>query len=61
VCRGRLLTEALIAVKMFLMMGENIARKMYSNQETINYPTQLHLVGHFSKNNIMMHGSMNVK
>ena len=34
---------------MHLMMSENIARNMYSNQGTINYPTQLHLVGHFQK------------
>jgi len=29
------------------MMSENIARNMYSSQGIINYPTQLHLVGHF--------------
>jgi hypothetical protein len=29
------------------MMSENIARNMYSSQEIINYPTQLHLVGRF--------------
>jgi len=29
------------------VMSENIARNMYSSQGTINYPTQLHLVGHF--------------
>ena len=34
---------------------------MYSSQGTINYPTQLHLVGHVCKNCIMMHGIMNVK
>jgi hypothetical protein len=34
---------------MLLMMSENIARNMYSSQGTINYPTQLHLVGHFRK------------
>ena len=28
-------------------MSENIARNMYSSQGIINYPTQLHLVGHF--------------
>jgi len=32
---------------MLLMMGENIARNMESSQGTINYPTFLHLVGHF--------------
>jgi hypothetical protein len=32
---------------MFLMMSENIARNMYSSQGIINYPTQLHLLGHF--------------
>jgi hypothetical protein len=32
---------------MLLMMSENIARNMYSSQGTINYPTLLHLVGHF--------------
>ena len=42
------------------MMSENIARNMYCSQGTINYPTQLHLVGHFYKNCIMMHGTMNV-
>jgi hypothetical protein len=31
------------------MMSENIARNMYSSQGIINYPTQLHLVGHFLK------------
>jgi hypothetical protein len=41
--------EAVITVKMLLMISENIARNMYSNQGTINYPTQLHLVGHFVK------------
>jgi hypothetical protein len=29
------------------MMSENIARNMYSSQRIINYPTRLHLVGHF--------------
>ena len=29
------------------MMGENIARNMYSSQGIINYPTQLNLGGHF--------------
>jgi len=38
-----------------------IDRNMYSSQGTINYPTQLHLVGHVCKNCIMMHGIMNVK
>ena len=28
-------------------MSENVARNMYSSQGIINYPTQLHLVGHF--------------
>jgi len=32
-----------------------------SSKGTINYPTQLHLVGNFCKNPIMMHESMNVK
>jgi hypothetical protein len=32
---------------MLLMMSENIARNMYSSQGIINYPTQLHLAGHF--------------
>jgi hypothetical protein len=27
----------------------------------MNYPTQLHFVGHFYKNRIMMHGTRNVK
>jgi hypothetical protein len=30
-------------------MSENIARNMYSSQGKENYPTQLHLVGHFRK------------
>ena len=34
---------------MLLMMRENIARNMQSSQGTINYSTQLHLVGHFVK------------
>jgi hypothetical protein len=34
---------------MLLMMSENIAQNMYSSEETINYPTQLHLVGHIRK------------
>ena len=29
------------------MMSENIAQNMQSRQRIINYPTQLHLVGHF--------------
>jgi hypothetical protein len=49
--------ETVITVKMLLTMSENIARNMYSSQGTINYPTQLHLVGH-CKNCIMMHGTM---
>jgi hypothetical protein len=28
-------------------MSENIGRNMWSSQGIINYPTQLHLVGHF--------------
>ena len=46
------------------MMSDNIARNMLSSQGNngiINCPTQLHLVGHFYKICIMMHGSMNVK
>jgi hypothetical protein len=31
------------------MMRENIALNMYSSKEIINYPTQLHLAGHFLK------------
>jgi hypothetical protein len=42
--------EAVITAKILLMMSDNIARNMYSSQGTINYPTQLHLVGHFYKN-----------
>jgi hypothetical protein len=38
-----------ITVKMLLLMSENVARNMYSSQGTINYSTQLHLVGHFIK------------
>ena len=30
-------------------MSEYIARNLYSSQGIINYPTQLHLVGHFRK------------
>jgi len=30
-------------------MSENIARNMQSSQGRLNYPIQLHLVGHFSK------------
>jgi hypothetical protein len=44
--------EAVITVKMFLIMSENNALNMYSSQETINYPTQLHLVGHFYKKTV---------
>jgi hypothetical protein len=29
------------------MMSESITRNMYSSHGTINYPTLLHLVGHF--------------
>jgi len=32
---------------MLLMMSENIARNIQSSQGIINYPTQLHFVGHF--------------
>jgi hypothetical protein len=46
---------------MLLMMSENIARNMYSSRGTINYPTQLYLVGNFCKNRIIMYESMNVK
>jgi hypothetical protein len=53
--------EAVITVKMLLMLGENIARNMYSSQGTINCLTQLHVFGHFCKNRTMMDGSMNVK
>jgi len=42
---------------MLLMMSENIARNMQSSQGTINYFTQLHLVGHFVKI-VLMHGSI---
>jgi len=42
--------EAVIRIKLLLMMSENIARNVYSSQETIHYSTQLQLVGHFSKN-----------
>jgi hypothetical protein len=34
---------------MLPIMSETIARNMLSSQGTINYPTQLHLVGHFRK------------
>ena len=34
-------------VQTLLMMSENMARNMQSSQGIINYPTQLHLVGHF--------------
>jgi len=34
---------------MLLMMSENIARNMQSSQGTINYPTQLRLVGYLRK------------
>jgi hypothetical protein len=30
--------------------SDNIVRNMYSSQETINYPTQMHFVGHFVTN-----------
>jgi hypothetical protein len=41
--------EAINTVKKLLMMSESIAQNMQSSQGTINYPTQLHLVGHFPK------------
>jgi hypothetical protein len=44
-----IIPEAVNAVKMLLMMSENIAQNMQSSQGTINYPTQLHLVNHFHK------------
>jgi hypothetical protein len=34
---------------MILMMSENIVRNMYSSKGIKNYPTQLHLVGHYRK------------
>jgi exonuclease I len=34
---------------MLLMMSENIAQNMYSSQGTINYPTQLLLIGYSRK------------
>ena len=40
-------TRSCNTVQMLLMMRENIARNMQSSQGIINYPTQLHLVGHF--------------
>ena len=46
------------------MMSDNIARKNVEqsrNNGIINCPTQLHLVGHFYKICILMHGSMNDK
>jgi len=48
--------EAVITIKIIPIMSENIARNMQSSQGTINYPTQLHFVGHFCKKfvNIMM-------
>jgi len=45
-------------------MSDNIARNMLSmsrNNGIINCPRQLHLVGHFYRICIMMHGSMTVK
>ena len=41
--------EAVNTVQMLLMMSENIARNTQSSQGIINYPKQLHLVGHFRK------------
>jgi len=32
---------------MLLVMSENIPQNMWSSQGIINYPIQLHLVGHF--------------
>jgi len=43
---------------MLLMMSETNARNMYSSQGTINYPTQLHLVGHFRK---LYHNARNLE
>jgi len=40
-------TRSCNTVQMLLMMSENIARNMWSSQGIINYPTQLHLLGHF--------------
>jgi len=42
-------------------MNEIMARNMQSSQGIINYPTQLHLVGHFHIYCVMMHGNMNIK
>ena len=39
--------ETVNTVQMLLMMRENIARNMQGGQGIINYPTPLHLVGHF--------------
>ena len=46
---GCIIPEAANTVQMLLIMSENIARNMQSSQGTINYPTPLHLVGHFRK------------
>ena len=40
-------TRSCNTVQMLLIMSENIARNMQSSQGIINYPTRLHLVGHF--------------
>jgi len=32
---------------MHLIMSKNVAQNVFSSQGIINYPTQLHLVGHF--------------
>ena len=40
-------TRSCNTVQMLLMMKENIARNMQSSKGIINYPRQLHLVGHF--------------
>jgi hypothetical protein len=45
----KIIPETVYTVWMFLMMSECIARNMKSSQGAINYPTQLHLVGHFRK------------
>jgi len=45
----RIIPEAVHTIQMLLMMSENIVQNMYSSEGTINYPTQLHLVGHFRK------------
>jgi len=41
--------EAVNTVYMLLMMSKNIPRNMKDSQGTINYLTQLHLVGYLRK------------